>query len=220
MSNAAQLRRNMVDTQLRTYDVTNLQLLDAVEAVDREPFMPAAMRSLAYVDQAVTISGEGASRRLLTPMVLARLLQAAEIVAGDRVLDVAGGTGYGAAVLKALGAHVTMLEATDALANQARSALAAAGVTAIGVKSGALADGVSDHAPYDVIIINGAVETRPDKLLAQLADGGRLVAVVGTGRSGRVTVFRKDGETIGQKAIFDASVDALSEFAEHKPFRF
>jgi protein-L-isoaspartate(D-aspartate) O-methyltransferase len=220
MSNAAQLRRNMVDTQLRTYDVTSLPLLDAVESVDRELFVPAALRNLAYIDQVVTLGGEGGGRRLLTPMVLARLLQAADIHKGDRVLDVAGGTGYGAAIMRALGAEVTMLEANEGLAAQARSALAAAGISGVDVSSGALAKGLAKEAPFDVIIVNGAIETSPNALFEQLADGGRLVAVVGSGRSGRVTVFRKDGQTIGQKAAFDAAADLLSEFAPRPGFVF
>lgn len=220
MSNAAQLRRNMVDTQLRTYDVTSLPLLDAVESVDREPFMPAALRNLAYIDQVVTLGGEGGGRRLLTPMVLARLLQAADIHKGDRVLDIAGGTGYGAAIMRALGADVTMLEATEGLASQARSALSAAGIAGVDVMAGALVKGASKKALFDVIIVNGAIETSPNALLDQLADGGRLVAVVGAGRSGRVTVFSKNGQTVGQKAAFDAAADLLPEFAQRQGFVF
>lgn len=217
MSNAAQLRRNMVDTQLRTYDVTSLPLLDAVEAVDRELFVPAALKSLAYVDQVVVLEG---GRKLLAPMVLARLLQAADIQKDERLLDLAGGTGYSAAVAQALGANVTMVESTEAIAAQARNALAAAGIMGVNIIIGSLAKGAAKQAPFDVIVINGAIEGTPTGLLEQLADGGRLVAVVGRGRSGRVTVFRKDGDTIGQKAVFDAAADVVIDVASKPGFVF
>jgi protein-L-isoaspartate(D-aspartate) O-methyltransferase len=228
MAHFAEVRRNMVDTQLRTYDVTSKKLLDAIESVGREFFVPEAMRGLAYLDQPVVLAvGEKETRTLLTPMVLARMIQAAEIEPGTRVLDVASGSGYGAAVMAAMGADVTILESSDAMADLARHALAHAGITIAGkenagisVHSGALSKGLPKAEAFDVIFINGAVELEPVALLKQLKDGGRLLAVVGSGRSGRVTIYQKSGETIGQRGVLDAAAPVLAEFRQEAGFRF
>jgi protein-L-isoaspartate(D-aspartate) O-methyltransferase len=221
MAQIADIRRNMVDTQLRTYDVTSKRLLDAIEMVGREHFVPEALRGLAYGDQPVEVAAENQETRvLLTPMVLARMIQAAEIEPGDDVLDVAGGSGYGAAVMMAMGAKVTMLEAGPAMAKLAISALAHADLTEIEVKSGGLAKGLPKAGPFDLILINGAIEIEPVVLLNQLRDGGKLIAIIGSGRSGRVTVFQKSGETIGKRSIFDASAPVLAEFRQNASFQF
>ncbi len=211
----------MVDTQLRTYDVNSRRVLDAVDDVPRESFLPAGMSALAYVDQSLTIrAGDGASRALLQPMILARMIQAADVAAGDKVLSVAGGTGYGAAVMAAMGASVTLLESSEAMAAEARRALSAAGSATVAVVAGPLADGHAVAAPYDVILVEGALEVEPNGLLAQLADGGRLVAVMGLGRSGRVTIFQRSGDSMGRRSAFDAAGTALESFRAPAGFRF
>jgi protein-L-isoaspartate(D-aspartate) O-methyltransferase len=220
MSDFATTRRNMVDTQLRTYDVNSKRLLDAVEAVGREHYVPASVAGLAYADQPLTISAsEGETRSLLQPMVLARMIQSADIQPGEKALSVAGGTGYGAAVMTAMGASVTLLESSEGMAALARRALLADRVDSVTVVTGNLA-----HAPeakgYDVILIEGAIETDPARHLAVLADGGRLVAVVGRGRAGRVVVFQRTGETVGRRNIFDASAVSLGCFQPETGFRF
>ncbi len=221
MIDLAAVRRNMVDTQLRTYDVSSKRVLDAVDEVRREQFLPASLSALAYVDQTLTIKGaDGAERTLLQPMILARMIQAAEISPGSKVLSVAGGSGYGAAVMAAMGAKVTLLEEGDGLAGEARRALAAAGAEPVTVVSGSLADGHPTSAPYDVILVEGALEVEPTALLAQLSDGGRLVAVMGLGRAGRVTVFQRSGESIGRRSVFDAAAVALAPFRAPATFRF
>jgi protein-L-isoaspartate(D-aspartate) O-methyltransferase len=220
MSDFAATRRNMVDTQLRTYDVNSKRLLDAVEAVGREHYVPASVVGLAYADQPLTVStGEGETRSLLQPMVLARMIQSADIQAGEKALSVAGGTGYGAAVMTAMGASVTLLEASEALTALARRALLADGVDSVAVVTGDLTR-VSELKKYDVILVEGAIESDPTGLLAALADGGRLVAVVGKGRAGRVAVFQRTGETVGSRNIFDASAASLGGFQSEPGFRF
>ncbi len=145
MIDLAAVRRNMVDTQLRTYDVSSKRVLDAVDEVAREHFIPASMSALAYVDQSLTVKGDdGAERALLQPMILARMIQSAGIEPGSTVLSVAGGTGYGAAVMAAMGAKVTLLEESESLAGAARRALAAAGSEPVTVVSGPL-DGGHRH---------------------------------------------------------------------------
>jgi protein-L-isoaspartate(D-aspartate) O-methyltransferase len=221
MSDYAAIRRTMVDTQLRTYDVNSKRLLDAIEAVGREHYTPAGMAGLAYVDQSLTIaSGESESRSLLQPMVLARMIQSADLQSGDKVLSVAGGTGYGAAVMAAMGASVTLLEIGEGIASQARKALASDGVESVAVVTGDLTGGYAAGAPYDVILVEGALDAYPAALLAQLADGGRLVVVIGRGRSGRVMVFQRTGENFGSRTAFDAAAAALAPFQSTSRFRF
>ncbi len=217
----AVIRRNMVDTQLRTYDVTSKRLLDAVESVEREHFVPETLRSLAYIDQAITlVASDGETRGLLPPMVLARMIQAADIEAGDNVLDVAGGSGYGAAIMTAMGASVSMLESSEAMAAIARSSLEKAQISGIAIAVGDIGAGLSQHGGFDVILVNGAMQAEPAKLLAQLNDGGRLIVVIGSGRSGRVTIFLRAGEAIGHHTVFDASVPALEAFRQTSGFQF
>jgi protein-L-isoaspartate(D-aspartate) O-methyltransferase len=221
MIDLAAVRRNMVDTQLRTYDVSSKRVLDAVDEVGREHFLPASLLALAYADQSLTVRTEdGSERALLLPMILARMIQAAEIQPGAQVLSVAGGTGYGAAVMAAMGAKVTLLESSESMASAARRALAPAGAETVAVVAGPLADGHPAGAPYDVILVEGALEVEPNGLLAQLSDGGRLVAIMGLGRAGRVTLFQRSGESMGRRSVFDAAGVALAGFRAPADFRF
>jgi protein-L-isoaspartate(D-aspartate) O-methyltransferase len=220
MTDFAATRRNMVDTQLRTYDVNSKRLLDAVEAVAREHYVPASVAGLAYADQPLTVAAdEGETRSLLQPMVLARMIQSADIQSGEKALSVAGGTGYGAAVMTAMGASVTLLESSEGMAAMARRALLADGVDSVAVVTGDLAR-APEAKSYDVILIEGAIESDPASLLTALADGGRLVAVVGKGRAGRVVVFQRTGETVGRRNIFDASATSLGSFQPGAGFSF
>jgi protein-L-isoaspartate(D-aspartate) O-methyltransferase len=214
-------RRNMVDTQLRTYDVTSHRLLDAMESVPREVFAPDHMKSLAYTDQEIVVSaGEGTVRPLLQPMVLGRLLQALEVKAGETALDCAGGSGYGAALLASLGAAVSALEDSESMAALMRDRLAAAGVINVEVLAGDLATGDPARGSFDVILVHGAAETAPDGLLARLSDGGRLGIVMGTGRAGRAVVFTRSGDVIGRRTVFDAAARPLMAFSGVPAFRF
>jgi protein-L-isoaspartate(D-aspartate) O-methyltransferase len=221
MTDFAAQRRNMVDTQLRTYDVTSHRVLDAIERVRREDFVPEGLRGIAYTDQAVAVAaGEGAARGLLQPMVLARLLQALDVKPGEKALDCAGGSGYGAAVLAALGARVTAIEDTEGMAGLMRQRLAAAGVADVAVASGDLAAGRPGDGPFDVILVHGAVEAEPEALLDQLADGGRLGVIIGSGRSGRAAVFTRSGDVVGRRSVFDAAAPALVAFNASTSFTF
>ncbi len=221
MTDFVALRRNMVDTQLRTYDVTSHRVLDAMEGVPREIFVPDALRGIAYSDRPLAVSaGEGAARGLLQPMVLGRMLQALDVKPGETALDCAGGSGYGAALLAALGARVTALEETEALAGLARERLAAAGVSGVSIVSGDLAAGWPGAGRYDVILVHGAAETEPKALLDQLTDGGRLGIVMGVGRAGRAVVFTRSGAAIGRRTVFDAAAPALPAFGKPAAFTF
>jgi protein-L-isoaspartate(D-aspartate) O-methyltransferase len=220
MVDFTQARRTMVDSQLRTFDVNDIPLLDAMDDVPREQFVLPGREQLAYSDQELPVS-EGADRRfMLAPMVLARLIQALEIDPGDKVLDVASGRGYSSAILSELGAYVTALESDSNLAESARQALRAAGSQRVTVETGDLAAGFSAAAPYEAILVNGALEVRPDALLRQLKNGGRLACVVGQGRSGRATLFVRSGDTWGERSLFDAAAPLLAAFSSKPGFVF
>jgi protein-L-isoaspartate(D-aspartate) O-methyltransferase len=223
MLDFAKARRMMVDSQLRTFDVNDLAVLAAFDEVPRERFVPPGRESLAYMDQDLPVAEgvNGAERRfMLSPMVLARMIQALELKPGDKVLDVAPGLGYSSAVLARLGCSVIALEADEDLAAQLRRRLAAAGVEGTIVGSGPLEHGYPDAAPYDAILVNGAVETRPDALLRQLADRGQLVCLEGRGRSARATLTVRSGDAYGSRPLFDAAAPPLAAFRAEPGFVF
>jgi protein-L-isoaspartate(D-aspartate) O-methyltransferase len=221
MTDFTALRRNMVDAQLRTYDVNSKRVLDAVDSIPREAFVPPAASTLAYADQSFVIAAEhGETRALIQPMVLARMIQSAEIEAGEKVLNLAGGSGYGAAIMAAMGASVTMLESSEGLAGVARRSLLNAGIDSVSVVVGDLEAGYPASAAYDVILIEGALEALPETLAAQLADGGRMVAVLGLGRAGRVAVWQRSAQSIGKRTVFDAAAAPLAAFRQPAGFAF
>jgi protein-L-isoaspartate(D-aspartate) O-methyltransferase len=216
-------RRIMVDSQVRTSDVTDPRLIAAMLAVPRERFLPAEQTDLAYLDFDVpaTVAAAGKpTRRLLKPMVLAKLLQAAEIAAGDHVLDVGCTTGYSSAVLAQLAHSVVALEQDTRLAELARDNLRALSLRQVQVVSGPLADGWPPQAPYDVILLNGASEIAPKALLQQLKPGGRLVGVLGRGPLGKAMLYCSIGGECGGRPIFDAAAPPLPGFAAPAAFVF
>lgn len=217
MTDFARARRTMVDNQLRTSGITDWRILDVMNRVPREAFVPEERKALAYIDENVVLS---AGRTILAPASLARLVQVAEIGAGDHVLDVGCGTGYSSAVLAGLGATVVGLEDDAALAAKARETLAATDVANVSIVEGSLADGASNEGPYDAIIIEGAVEHVSETLFAQLKDGGRLVAVVGKGNAAVAQVFVKSGGEISSRSEFNASLPPLAVFGSAPQFQF
>jgi protein-L-isoaspartate(D-aspartate) O-methyltransferase len=216
MTDFSAARRNMVDGQVRTADVTDLRIISAMFAVPRETFLPPAKAGLAYLDLDVSV-GEG-GRRLLKPMLLAKLIQAADLAGTDRVLDVGCTSGYAAAVLARIAGQVVALEQDAALAKAARVALAA--LPNVAVQSGALTEGWPQSAPYDAIVIEGAVEFAPGMLMRQLKDGGRLVCVLGAGPSAKAMLYRRSGQDFGGRAIFDAAAPLLPGFVKPPQFAF
>jgi protein-L-isoaspartate(D-aspartate) O-methyltransferase len=220
MVDFSQARRMMVDSQLRTFDVNDIPLLDAMDSVPRELFVLPGREELAYIDQDVLISDGAARRYMLSPMNLGRMIQAFGLETGERALDVACGRGYASAVLHELGAQVTALESDETLASEARKSLAAAGAGRVEVVTGPLDHGYAKNAPYDVILLNGSVDMRPDALLRQLADGGRLVCVKGRGRAARATLYVRSGDAFGERALFDAAAPMLAAFVQEPGFTF
>ena len=222
MVDLVEARRMMVAGQVRTNDVTDLRVQEAMLEVIRERFVPAERRALAYLDLDVPVwdGGEGRQPRcLLKPMVLAKLLQAADLDAGDHVLDVGGATGYSSAVLSRIVRSVVALE-EEPLAGAARAALTESGAHNVTVTAGPLTDGCPIQAPFDVILVNGATEVVPQTLLGQLKDGGRLVCVLRRGPAGKATIYRSVGGHVSAHTLFDAAAPMLPGFAKPAEFVF
>jgi protein-L-isoaspartate(D-aspartate) O-methyltransferase len=222
MIDFAAARRLMVEGQIRTFDVNDQNVLAAMLDVPRERFVPESRLALAYLDNDVPLEGADrrSKRRLLKPMVLARLLQIASITSEDRVLDVGCGTGYSSAVLGKLAREVVALEEDSVLAGQARVALAAGSAANVTIAQGPLTEGWPSLSPYDVILLNGTAEIIPDRLLSQLRDGGRLVGIVGAGPATKAMLYLAvHGEASG-RAIFDAAAAPLPGFTRPLSFVF
>ena len=214
------LRRMMVDGQVRTADVTDPRLLAAMLALPRERFFPEEKAALAYLDLDVPVSEAGGPvRRLLKPMVLAKLLQTVGIAENDHVLDVGCATGYSTALLSHLADSVVGLEEDSALARRAAEALARAGLTNARIVTGALSLGAPEGGPYDLIVLQGSAEIVPVALFDQLKDGGRLACVLGRG-PGKAMLYRRiEGELSG-RVVFDAAASPLPGFAKPHEFVF
>lgn len=214
----AAARANMVDCQLRTNRVKDARLLHAFETVPREAFLPEKRRSVAYVDEDLQIVP---GRFLLEPMVLARLLQAADIAPDDLVLEIGGASGYGSAILAQLGATVVSLESDGDLAAAAADTQAQLGIGNVLIVVGPLEQGYDKQAPYNVIVINGAVSEIPKSITDQLAEGGRLVTVVrGDGEPGQAVLALRRGANVSSRVLFDAATPFLPEFQRSPGFVF
>jgi protein-L-isoaspartate(D-aspartate) O-methyltransferase len=216
-------RRAMVDGQVRTSDVTNLNLIAAMLDIPREAFVPEARAPLAYLDRDVPIADATADRParfLMKPMVLARLIQAADPGPRDRVLVVGAGTGYGAAVVGRLAGQVFALEEDEALCQQAKAVLSSLGSHNVNVIRGHLPDGAPDSGPYDVILIDGGVETVPDRFCPQLSLRGRLIAVEMAGPGGKAKLFQPVSGRLSGRELFDACAPVLPGFTVAPAFVF
>ena len=217
MFDAATARRLMVEGQVRTADVTDPGLQAAMLTLPRERFVPPALAELAYLDKDLPIAK---GRALLKPMVLAKLIQAAQVRSTDHVLDVGCGTGYSSAVLGRVGESVIALEEDAELARQAKQALAATGAGNVEVVVGALTAGWPARAPYDLIMLEGATEIAPDELGRQLKPAGRLVCVGGHAPAAKATVYHRiEGRLVG-RPIFDAAAPVLPGFLAPPAFVF
>jgi protein-L-isoaspartate(D-aspartate) O-methyltransferase len=203
-------RRAMVDSQLRPEGVTDRDVLAAMSKVAREDFVPAEARALAYFDRPVKI---GAGRSMMPPAALGKLLNALGPRAGERALVVGSGTGYSAALLRSIGLDVVALESDRSLA----SAAAAAGVE---TSVGELEMGWAKGAPYDLILLDGAVEEIPAALVKQLREGGRLAGAVVERGVSRLVIGMAAGGALGRRSIADADVERLPGFERPRAFTF
>lgn len=218
MTDFTAARLNMVESQVRPNGITDRRIIAAVERVPREVFVPEGWRAVAYMDEDVPLEPadkSGGPRALIEVMAFTRMLQHAAIRPDDRVLVVGAGTGYGAAVIAALAGRTVALECDAALAAAARRNLE--GMAGVAVVEGPLATGVPAEQPYDVIVVEGRVEEVPQAWLDQLADGGRLIAVVGEADMAKACVHTRSGSAIAVRPVFDASVAALPGLRKKKP---
>jgi protein-L-isoaspartate(D-aspartate) O-methyltransferase len=210
-------RLHMVNGQLRTGGIVDKALLAAFLETPRQRFVARELESLAYVDRELPARG-GAKRKLLPPLTLARMLQAAMVVPGDRALDVAGGSGYGAALLAAMGAKAVMLESDPGAAAAAQAELK--GRANIVVVEGPLDRGAADRGPFDLIVVEGAFAASPDSLLALLADPGRLVGIDASTEPSQAVLYERAGGALGRRALFETRADILDGFQPQVSFAF
>ena len=211
-------RENMVENDVRTNDVTDRRLIAAMRAVPREEFVPASQREIAYGGLSVSLGG---GRHLLEARCFSKLVQAAEIQAADKVLDIGCGTGYSAVVLGRLAGEVVAVEEDEALAQAAERNVTAQGAANVLVQRGRLSGGAPSQGPFDAILFEGMIEEIPAALISQLKPEGRLLAVIASGgRLGRAMSFVRAGDALSGRALFDASVPPLPGFAKRRAFVF
>lgn len=214
----AAARLNMVETQIRTNRVIDPAVTGALAEIPREVFVPKPMRGFAYVDDDLDVGG---GRFIIEPLVLARLLVGADIKATDVVLNIGDATGYATAVISRLAQTVVALECNGEWAGRAVQSLNDLGVDNAAVVSGPLEQGYGAQAPYDVIVFSGAVADIPPVICRQLADGGRLVAVVDPVPGiGKGTLVMRVGDTFGRRVLFDAATPLLPGFMPKPKFVF
>lgn len=223
MGDTAALRTRMVNNQLRTFDVTDHRVQDAVLEVLREHYVPTDQKAIAYSDEAIPIARDHLgrpSRTMTRPQVLGRMLQSAQLSEDDVVLVVGAGLGYTTAVIGLLAGSVIALECDAALAEKASAALEADDVTNAVVVTGDLEDGYPSEAPYDVVFVDGAIEVPPTTLLDQVKDGGRLIAIEGEGLAGRAMLYERAATGLSSRTLFNAAASVLPGFVKTPDFVF
>lgn len=215
MTNYKARRTMMVDTQVRPSDVTKFPIIDAMLSVPREDFVPASLREAAYVGENIAL---GANRVMLEPRTLAKMLDALSIEPDHVVLDLGCGLGYSTAILAKMAEFVVAVEEDADNATQAQNILSESGVDNAAVMQGSLRDGAAKSAPYDIVMIQGAVEVVPDAILAQLRDGGRIACIFAEGALGVVRIGHKIDGTVNWRYAFNAGAPVLSGFYKEAAF--
>jgi protein-L-isoaspartate(D-aspartate) O-methyltransferase len=210
-------RLHMVNSQLRTGGVVDKVVLAAFLEVPRQHFVAPEHEFLAYLDRELPARG-AKSRRLLAPMVLARMLQAVSVVPSDRALDVGGGSGYGAAILAAIGAKVVVLESDTGAAETAKSHFH--NDVNVNVVVGPLDSGAAALGPFDLIVVEGAFGVFPDRLVGLLADPGRLVGIDASSEPSQAVVYEKNGGGISRRVLFETRAEILDGFKPEVSFAF
>ena len=215
MTDYKTLRTTMVDTQVRPSDVTKYTVIDALLAVPRENFVPRDKRDAAYVGEHVTLD---TGRVVLDARCLSKMLDALDIQNDELVLDIGSGLGYSAAVIARMAEAVVAVEDDEDRVADAQAALAEFGADNVVMHQGELAAGAAEHGPYDVIVVQGAVEILPDTLLDQLKEGGRIVSLFMDGALGVVRVGYKIDGVMNWRQAFNAGAPVLPGFEKHRAF--
>jgi len=208
---------NMVKSQIRTNRVTDLRVVEALSEVPRERFVPKRLRGIAYIDEDLEIA---AGRYLMEPMVLARLLNELSIEGDELALVIGAGSGYSTAVLAYLCGTVVGVESDAEMAATASETLASLGIDNAAVVEGPLAEGYAKQGPYDIVLFDGAVSEVPDTIERQLAEGGRMAAVVRSDGVGRATLFMRTAGVVSGRPVFDAATPLLPGFEKQPGFVF
>lgn len=214
MVDFAQRRRMMVDNQVRPSDVTKYPIIDALLTVEREAFVPNALKEAAYLGENLEIGG---GRVMLEPRTLAKMLDALDINEEELVLDLGAGLGYSSAVIARMAQAVIAVEQDEAMSGEATALLVDVADNVV-VESGALTEGAAQHGPYDVIIVQGGVETLPDAIIEQLKDGGRVAAVFMDGPLGAVRIGYKLNGHMNWREVFNASAPVVEGFERARSF--
>lgn len=219
MTEYSTARHNMVESQIRTNKVTDPSIVDAFAAIPREMFVPKRLAGIAYVDEDLAVGG---GRYLMEPMVLARLLQTALIGPADVVLDIGCATGYSTAVISRIASTVIGVESDPKMIEECTEALGVLEIDNAAIVEGALADGYAKQAPYDLIVIGGAVPAVPPSILDQLAEHGRLVTVLrdGPDSPGRAVLMERSASGVSSRVVFDAATPPLRGFERQAGFVF
>lgn len=221
-------RRNMVDCQIRTVDVTDHAIIARFLDIPREKFLPPELAPFAYSDMALKLPPAGPrseAHPLLAPAVLARLIQAAAVKRSDKVLDIASGNGYSAAIFAGLAKEVVAVDADPIRSDAIKAHLASVGIASVRVLTGPLIDGACSDAPFDVILVNGAVETHLDRLFRQLRPGGRLLTILHATEApqrgaSHAMRFESQSSGVSSYSLFDAEAPILNAFRKQSEFMF
>jgi protein-L-isoaspartate(D-aspartate) O-methyltransferase len=214
-----QARFNMIEQQIRPWEVLDPQVLNLLSVVRREDFVPLAHKALAFVDMEIPL-GAAPGQVMLAPRVQARLLQELALKNTDKVLEVGTGSGFMAALMAHQAASVLSLESDASLAAQAQANLQKAGISNVTVRTADGSQGATSDAPFDAILLSGSVAQVPTALLQQLKDGGRLVAIVGEEPMMRATVVTRTNDSFTTTEPWDCNAPRLAGFAEPSHFAF
>jgi len=214
-------RSNMVDCQVRTCDVTEHELISAMLSVQREEFVPTALQSLAYIDEDLSLNGIASDDRyLMQAASFAKLAQLAAVEKSDVVLVVGSGSGYSSAVLSLMATSVVAIEEDSALVDFSSETLSRLGYMSVAVLKSDLTKGYAKEAPYDVIFLEGSIEVLPSTYIDQLAEGGRLVCVEGSGNSALAKLYIKQDGLISERDVMNCAIKSLPGFKKAKEFAF
>ena len=216
--NIEQARFNMIEQQIRPWDVLDIEVLDLLHVVKRENFVPAAHKALAFVDTEIPLAG---GEHMLFPKIEARLLQDVTVKKHESVLEIGTGSGYMAALLAHRARHVTTVEISPELKTLAEQNLAANGVTNVTVELGDGAQGWANGAPFDVIVVSGSLPELPPVLLQQLKVGGRLAVIIGQAPAMKAQLITRTGEAgYDTRTLFETSVKPLLLANQPSAFKF
>lgn len=215
MTDFAARRIMMVDTQVRPSDVTKFPIIDAMLSVPREVYVPLDQREAAYVGENLQIAPD---RVMLEPRSLGKLLDALDVHAGDLVLDLGCGLGYSTAVVARMAEAVVAVEDDESMAAEAQRHLSEESADNAAVITGPLSEGAAKHGPYDVIMIQGGVETVPDTLIAQLKEGGRIGCIFMEGGLGVARIGHKHASGMSWRYAFNAAAPVLKGFEKTVEF--